>query len=91
MLIYGADTVPITITPFIMISSRSGAKTGDTQSAGPLEVDQSPSPSPPPLSETADGDSERSVVRVADKPYSVFTDREKWFIVGFASLAALFR
>lgn len=72
------------------MSSWSGARRGAAQSAEPLEVDRSSlSPSPPPLSETADGDSERSVV--ADKPYSIFTYREKWFIVSFASLAALFR
>ena len=81
--------VPIALTPFILMSSRSGVRRGDTQSAGPLEVDRSQSPNLPPLSKTVDGDSERSVV--VDKPYSVFTYREKWFIMGFAAFAALFR
>jgi hypothetical protein len=59
------------------------------QSAEPSEVDPLLPPSPPPPSEVADGDSERSVV--AGKPYSVFTNRDKWWIVGFAAFSALFR
>ena len=73
------------------MSSGSGARRGGAQLAEPFQVGRSPSPSPSPLSETVDGDSERSVRVVTDKPYSVFTYREKWFIVTFASFAALFR
>jgi len=68
------------------------ARRGITQSVEPLEVDRSSlSPSPPPLPEMANGDSEHRVVADKPGPYSVFTYREKWFIVSFASLAALFR
>ena len=59
------------------------------QSAEPSEVDRLLPPSPPPPSETTDGDSERSVV--AGKPYSVFTYRDKWWIVSFAAFSSLFR
>jgi hypothetical protein len=63
------------------------------QSAGPLEgVDQSLSPTLPPISNSADGDGKRNIAAInPDKPYSVFTYREKWLIVSVASYAALFR
>jgi hypothetical protein len=78
------------ILSFITMSSKSEASGGGgKQSARPLEVDQLLSPTLPPISETADKDNKRNVV--TDKPYSVFTHREKWLIVGFASCAALFR
>ncbi|KAI0257007.1 MFS general substrate transporter [Lactifluus subvellereus] len=48
---------------------------------------QSPRPSPTPLSEKP---ARGTKINGADQPYSVFTHREKWFIVGIASYAALF-
>lgn len=44
---------------------------------------QSPSP------ET--DDPEANALPVADPPYSIFTQREKYFIVGLISLGGLFR
>ena len=70
------------------MSSRSKASRGGIPSAEPSEVDPL-LPSPPPPSEAADGDSERSVV--AEKPYSAFTSRDKWWIVSFAAFSSLFR
>jgi hypothetical protein len=43
----------------------------------------------PPIFETAAADSKDGVA--SDKPYSVFTYKEKWSIVGISSFAALFR
>ena len=59
------------------------------QSAEPSEVDPLLPLSPPPSPDAADGDSERGVV--AGNPYSVFTNQDKWWIVGFAAFSALFR
>ena len=56
------------------------------QSARDLDVEQSQSPVPSSISETAN----RQHV-ATDKPFSVFTYKEKWLIVSFASCAALFR
>ena len=64
------------------------------QSAGPLDVEQLPSPVPSLISKTAVGDKGHhvTVVHVAiDKPYSVYTHKEKWLIVCIASCAAFFR
>ncbi|KAF8481814.1 MFS general substrate transporter [Russula ochroleuca] len=63
------------------------------QSAGPLDVEQLPSPVPSLISKTAVGDKGHhvTVVHVAiDKPYSVYTHKEKWLIVCIASCAANF-
>ena len=54
-----------------------------------LEDDQPLPRTPPPVSEAVDRDSKRNVD--TDKPYSVFTSREKCLVVSLASFAALFR
>jgi hypothetical protein len=59
------------------------------QSAGPLDVEQLPSPVPSSISKTAVGDNGHHVA--IDKPYSVYTHKEKWLIVCIASCAAFFR
>jgi len=58
-------------------------------SAASSEVDQSLPPTLPPVSKAVDRDSQHNVD--TDKPYSVFTSRDKWLVVNFASFAALFR
>ena len=70
------------------MSSKLGAGANGEQSAGPLDVEHSPSPVPSSISKTAVGDEERDI---ADKPYSVFTHKEKRLIVCLASCAATFR
>jgi hypothetical protein len=37
------------------------------------------------------GDPDAGIKQEAEKPYSIYTLSEKWFIVSMASLAALFR
>jgi hypothetical protein len=69
--------------------SKLAAGANGEQSAGPLDVEHSPSPVPSSVSKTAVGDKGRDVV--TDKPYSVFTRKEKWLIVCLASCAATFR
>ena len=51
------------------------------------EVDQSLPPMLPPVSEAVDSKHDVDT----DKPYSVFTSREKCLVVSLASFAALFR
>lgn len=58
-------------------------------SASSLVVDQSLPPTLPPVCEAADRDSKRNVD--TDKPYSVFSSRDRWLVVSFASFAALLR
>lgn len=58
-------------------------------SATSLEVDQSLPPTQPLASEAIDRDNQHN--DDTDKPYSVFTSRDKWLVVNFASFAALFR
>ena len=83
------------------MSSKSEADAGGGKQSlaapGPIadkiaEVDQSLSPTlPAPISKSTDGDSKRNFATDSDKPYSVFTYREKWLIICFASYAAIFR
>lgn len=79
------------------MSSKSEADAGggkQSPAAGPIvEVDhwQSLSPTLPPISKSTDGDSKRNSATDSDKPYSVFSYREKWLIVCIASYAAIFR
>jgi len=71
------------------MSPKSEADAGggkQSPAAGPIgEVDQ------PPISKSTDGDSKHNFATDSDKPYSVFTYREKWLIVCVASCAAIFR
>jgi hypothetical protein len=73
------------------MSSKSEAGADDKQSAGApdVTVGQLVSPAPSPNTEIAVGDKRHSVA--IDKPYSVFTRKEKWSIVILASCAAIFR
>ncbi len=61
------------------------------RSAGPLDVtvEQSLSPAPFLNTEAAIRDNRNHIP--TDKPYSVFTHKEKWLIVILASCAAIFR
>jgi hypothetical protein len=71
------------------MSFKSEADAGggkQSPAAGPIEeVDH------PPISKSTDGDSKGNFATDSDKPYSIFTYREKWLIVCFASCAAIFR
>jgi hypothetical protein len=69
--------------------SKLGVGADDKRSAGPLDVEQSRSPISSSISKSAVGDSGHHVA--TDKPYSVFTHKEKWLIVSLASCAAIFR
>jgi hypothetical protein len=63
----------------------------EKQSAGVADVtvEQSLSLAPSSNTEVAVGSMGHHVA--IDKPHSVFTRKEKWFIVGFASCATIFR
>ena len=52
----------------------------------PLDFEQLPSPVPSLTSKTSFGDNV-----AIDKPYSVYTHKEKWLLVCIASFAATFR
>ena len=75
------------------MSSEPKAGADSKQSAGDPQADvvveQSLSPAPPLYTEIAEGDKRRHIA--IDRPYSVFTDNEKWLIVILASCAAVFR
>jgi hypothetical protein len=79
--------------PFILqtMSHKLEAGVDSKQSAGPLDVTVEQLLSPPPSSKTeaAVGDNRHHIS--TDKPYSVFTHKEKWLIVILASCAAIFR
>ena len=70
------------------MSSKSEAGANNKQSAGvpDVTVEQPLSPAP---TEIAAGDKRRHVA--INKPYNVFTHKEKWLITIFASCAAVFR
>ena len=71
--------------------SKSEACADGKQSAGvpDVTVEQFLSSAPSSNAETAAGDKKHHVA--IDKPYSVFTRKEKWWIVILASCAAIFR
>jgi hypothetical protein len=73
------------------MSSKSKAGADSKQSAGDpdVTVEQPLSPAPPLYTEIAEGDKRPHIA--IDRPYSVFTDNEKWLIVILASCAAVFR
>jgi len=73
------------------ISSMLEAGADGEQSAGPLDFEQLVSPVLPvsSISKTTAGDNGHHVA--IDKPYSVYTHKEKWLIVFLASCAANFR
>ena len=74
-----------------MMSSKSEAGADGKRSAGvpDVTVEQALSPVPSSNTEIAVGD--RRLHVAIDKPYSVFTRKEKWSIVILASCAAIFR
>jgi hypothetical protein len=74
-----------------MMSSKSEAGADGKQSAGvpDVTVEQLLSPAPSSNTEIAVGDKKRHFA--IDKPYSVFTRKEKWLIVILSSCAAIFR
>jgi hypothetical protein len=73
------------------ISSKSEACADGKQSTGvpDITVEQFLIPAPSSNTETAVGDKQYHVA--IDKPYSVFTRKERWLIVILASCAAIFR
>ena len=73
------------------MSFKSEAGADSKQSAGfpDITVEQLLSPTPSSNTEIAAGD-KRNHVGI-DKPYSVFTRKEKWSIIILASCAAIFR
>jgi hypothetical protein len=73
------------------MSSKSEAGADCKQSAGvpDVTVEQPLSPAPSSNTEIIVGDKVHHVP--IDKPYSVFTRKEKWLIVNLASCAAIFR
>jgi hypothetical protein len=73
------------------MSSKSEAGADGKQPVGVsgVTVEQLLSPVPSSITEIAVGDKRHHVV--IDKPYSVFTRKEKWSIVILASCAAIFR
>lgn len=72
-----------------IMSSKLEAGADGKQLAGPRDDEQSPSPVPSSISKTAVGDKGHHAS--TDKPYSVFTHKEKWLIVCLASCTATFR
>ena len=70
------------------MSSKSEASADGKQSARIPDVTVEQSLSPAPI-EIAVGDKRHHVA--IDKPYSVFTHKEKWLIVTLASCASVFR
>ena len=73
------------------MSSKSEVGADGKQSAGvpDVMVEQSLSPAPSSNTKIAVGDKRHHVA--IDKPYSVFTRKEKWSIVILASCGAIFR
>jgi hypothetical protein len=71
------------------MSSKSEVDGERSLAATALEANRPPSPARPPILETAAAESKDGVA--SDEPYSVFTYKEKWSIVGISSFAALFR
>jgi hypothetical protein len=72
------------------MSSKLEAGANGEQLAGHLDVEHSLSPLPSSISSTVVRD-EGCDVATTDKPYSVYTHKEKWLIVGIASCGANFR
>jgi hypothetical protein len=71
------------------LESKAGADSKQSAGDPDVTVEQSRSPAPPLYTEIAVGDKGHRIV--IDRPYSVFTDNEKWLIVILASCAAVFR
>jgi len=73
-------------------TSEAGADGKQSARVSDVTVGQSAlSPAPSSNTEIAVGDKDKGLPAAIDKPYSVFTRKEKWLIVILASCAAIFR
>ena len=69
----------------------AGADGKQLATVSDVTVGQPLSPTPSSNTEIAVGDKDKEHPAAIDKPYSVFTRKEKWSIVILASCAAIFR